>query len=104
MTSHTLSTAALVSLEDMSFRCVPIISRNTQIPVTRSEVFYTLSEHQSKVQVTVYQGESENPEENTLKALIYDYEQALRREDEDAVDEAEEALVDYLDELQDKSE
>lgn len=214
VTPHTLSTAALTDDPDMRLKCVPIISRNTQIPVTRSEMFYTVTHEQSQVQVNVYQGEFTKPEDNTLigaldlalapapegspilieysydlngiihvkveqkgysrkrevdldsslrnqkfleldledhdsehgweedegtpeeseeenrnitnyilhkargilqntqdsaqrntlQALITAYEQALQGEDEDAVDDAEEKLVDYLDELEDKEE
>ncbi|MFP4588085.1 MAG: Hsp70 family protein [Desulfohalobiaceae bacterium] len=215
VTSHTLSTGALVSPYDPRLECVPIISRNTQIPITRSEVFYTVAPNQEMIRATVYQGESREPEENTLigtldlslapspggspivieysydlngiirvkveqkgysrkrevdldsskqnqqfleldmhgdwddldqdleedeqelqdnreqdkqvtnyilhkargildtcqdqgqkntlKSLIQAYETALREEDEDAVDEAEEVLVDYLDELEGKA-
>ena len=64
VTSHTLSTSALN--EQMALHCVPIISRNTQIPITRSEMFYTMVTNQKQVRVEVYQGESPEPEENTL--------------------------------------
>ncbi|MBM9536004.1 Hsp70 family protein [Desulfobulbus alkaliphilus] len=43
-----------------------IIRRNTRIPVTRSEVYYTSMPQQSKVEVEVYQGESPSCRENTL--------------------------------------
>lgn len=66
VTSHTLSTLALVDRFRGILKCVPIISRNTQIPVTRSEVFQTVLPEQERVEVTVYQGESEDPEENEL--------------------------------------
>lgn len=206
---HTLSTEALQHDLTPVLKCVPIIPRNTQIPVTRSELFYTVFPYQEKVRVTVYQGESTQPDENTLigsmdlrlvpapanspvlieygydlngiikvrveqkgysamreinldssrqdqmflevdldkdqddqdmdpeaageddaritnyilhksrdvldtleegeekntlNALIADYEKALKGDDEDLVDEVEEALVDYLDQLQDRGE
>ncbi|WP_291323236.1 Hsp70 family protein [Desulfonatronospira sp.] len=205
---HTLSTEVLENIENMRLKCVPIIPRNTQIPVTRSELFYTVIPYQRLVRVGVYQGESRVPEENTqigaldlqlspspagtpvqieysydlngiirvrveqkgysvkrevdldssrqnqmflvvdmesepdmeddfeetpfqeqqttnyilhkargileglsdearkntLSSLIKHYETSLQRDDEDAVDEAEEALVDYMDELQDREE
>jgi len=214
VTPHTLSTEALTDDPNQRLKCIPIISRNTQIPVTRSEMFYTVAPQQRQVQVKVYQGESDVPDENTLigaldlalapapegspilieysydlngiihvkveqkgysrkrevdldssqknqkfleldleddqsehgweddddsaeereeenrsitnfilhkartilkntedfaqkntlQALISDYEQALQGKNEDAVDEAEEKLVDYLDELEDKGE
>ena len=43
-----------------------IIRRNTQIPVTRSEVYYTLVDNQKRVQVEVYQGEQPSCSQNTL--------------------------------------
>ena len=43
-----------------------IIRRNTQVPVTRSEVFRTLLDDQKSVAVEVYQGESARCSENTL--------------------------------------
>ena len=66
VTPHTLSTLALVERFTESYKCVPIIPRNTQIPVTRSEVFQTVVPHQEQAKITVYQGESEDPEENDL--------------------------------------
>lgn len=66
VTPHTLSTEALTDDPDMRLKCVPIISRNTQIPVTRSEMFYTVAHEQRQVKVSVYQGESAEPEDNTL--------------------------------------
>lgn len=38
-------------------RCVPIIHNNTPIPVTNSEVFDTMLDHQKAVDVKIYQGE-----------------------------------------------
>ncbi len=66
VTSHTLSTEALVDQSMDSLACVPIIPRNTQIPVTRSELFATVVPGQSSIEVKVFQGESKRPEENTL--------------------------------------
>jgi len=43
-----------------------IIRRNTRIPVTRSEVYYTLVPNQEKILVDVYQGESLSCRENTF--------------------------------------
>ena len=62
---HTLSTTAIMSKENYSIKCVPIIPRNTQIPVTRSRLFYTIVRNQKLVRVEVYQGESREPSENT---------------------------------------
>ncbi len=66
VTSHTLSTEALVDPFNFQLQCVPIIPRNTQIPVTRSESFCTVSDYQERVEVKVYQGESREPEENSF--------------------------------------
>ncbi len=66
VTSHTLSTEALVDDTTYTLACVPIIPRNTQIPVTRSELFSTVAPGQSSIEVKVFQGESKQAEENTL--------------------------------------
>ncbi|MFO7802511.1 MAG: Hsp70 family protein, partial [Desulfovermiculus sp.] len=66
VTPHTLSTKALTDDPNQRLQCIPIIPRNTQIPVTRSEMFYTVISQQRQVQVSVYQGESYVPDDNTL--------------------------------------
>ena len=43
----------------------PIIRRNTTIPTTRAELFYTISPRQDTVEIEVYQGESPIAKENT---------------------------------------
>ena len=43
-----------------------IIRRNTRIPATRSEVYYTVAANQKLVEVEVFQGESLSCSENTL--------------------------------------
>src|SRR6266498_668921 len=43
----------------------PIIRRNTTIPTTRAELFYTISPRQDTVEIEVYQGESPVAKENT---------------------------------------
>ena len=43
-----------------------IIRRNTRIPATRSEVYYTVAANQKLVEVEVFQGESPSCSENTL--------------------------------------
>jgi len=65
ITPNTLSTAAMA--EDFSgLFCVPIIQRNTPLPAYKSEMFYTMFDGQQMVEVTAYQGESMQPEENML--------------------------------------
>jgi molecular chaperone HscC len=44
----------------------PIIERNTVIPVSRSTIVSTLQDHQSKVQLRVFQGESRLVADNIL--------------------------------------
>ena len=46
--------------------CAPIIPRNTQIPVTRAEQFWTVVPNQERCNLRVFQGESRKPAENTL--------------------------------------
>jgi molecular chaperone DnaK len=43
-----------------------IIRRNSQVPVARSQVYYTMVDDQKRVVVEVYQGESSRCSENTL--------------------------------------
>ena len=44
----------------------PIIHRNTPLPTSKSEVFFTTHDHQTEVDITVYEGESPDPDLNTL--------------------------------------
>src|SRR5262249_39828711 len=41
------------------FRFAPIIHRNTPLPASRSELFYTAYDGQTQVEIDVYQGEHE---------------------------------------------
>ncbi len=43
---------------------VPVIKKNTPIPVTRSEVFFTVVDNQETVKIKVYQGEASNAQDN----------------------------------------
>ena len=45
-------------------RFAPIISRNTTVPTSKSEYFYTIDDYQDKVNVGIYQGESLNIDDN----------------------------------------
>lgn len=45
---------------------VPIIHKNTPIPVTKTEVFYTMHDDQEKVEIRVYQGEHQDATQNIL--------------------------------------
>ncbi|MDG4552051.1 MAG: Hsp70 family protein [Candidatus Contendobacter sp.] len=59
ITPYTFGTSALSERDGIPypFTYVPLIHKNTPIPVTKSEVFFTLHDHQEKVVVHVYQGE-----------------------------------------------
>jgi len=45
-------------------RFAPIIHRNTPLPTSRSEVFHTVYDRQTEVEIDVYQGESEDVRNN----------------------------------------
>jgi molecular chaperone DnaK (HSP70) len=67
VTPYTYGTSYLGFLSDgMPYPDVykPIIQKNTPIPVTKSEVFFTSYDHQEVVEVSVYQGENEDALEN----------------------------------------
>lgn len=49
---------------DFPFRFAPIIRRNTPLPANRAEVFSTVYDRQDKVEVDVYQGESDDVRQN----------------------------------------
>jgi molecular chaperone DnaK (HSP70) len=59
VTPYTFGTGAVGELngEPYPYCFVPLIRKNTPIPVSKSEVFYTMFDGQEKVDVTVYQGE-----------------------------------------------
>ncbi len=59
ITPYTFGTSALSDRNGIPypFTYVPIIQKNTPIPVTKSEVFYTVMDHQEAVKVDIYQGE-----------------------------------------------
>jgi molecular chaperone DnaK len=58
------STFGLLDGQEYPYCFVPLIRRNTPIPASRSEVFYTLVDNQEKVDVTVYQGEAPDALDN----------------------------------------
>lgn len=66
VTPYTFGTSALGDLHGnmTPHLFVPLIRKNTPIPVTRSEVFYTLYPDQDAVEIKVYQGENENALDN----------------------------------------
>lgn len=52
---------------------VPIIPRNSKLPITKSEVFATLTPDQKAVQIDLYQGESSDTRDNTkIGSFLFD--------------------------------
>jgi molecular chaperone DnaK len=66
VTPYTFGTSALGELngELYPYQYIPIIPKNTPIPVRRSEVFYTVSDAQPGVDVKIFQGEDSDALEN----------------------------------------
>lgn len=58
------STFGLLDGREYPYCFVPLIRRNTPIPASRSEVFYTMVDNQEKVDVTVFQGEAPDALDN----------------------------------------
>ena len=67
VTPYTFGTSAIAELNGQfyPFCFVPLIQKNTPIPVTKSEVFQTAHDGQRNVDVTVYQGEDRDALNNT---------------------------------------
>ena len=59
ITPYTFGTSSLGELRGETYEhCfVPLIRKNTPVPVSKSDVFYTVYDNQSAVDVCVYQGE-----------------------------------------------
>jgi molecular chaperone DnaK len=66
VTPYTFGTSALGDLngDPYPYCYVPIIPKNTAIPVRKSEVFFTVVDDQKTVQVRVFQGENADALEN----------------------------------------
>jgi molecular chaperone DnaK len=63
ITPHSLGIKCLHhthSFEEFPFHFAPILHRNTPLPASRSEVFYTAYDNQTEVEIEVYQGENED--------------------------------------------
>jgi len=68
---YSLSTEALMNIGFGHFGlkdvfCDILIKRNTTLPATASKIYFTSADYQTKVHVTAYQGESDDPSENYL--------------------------------------
>jgi molecular chaperone DnaK len=66
ITPHSLGIRCLEMMHgyDFPYRFAPIIHRNTPLPSSRSEVFHTVYDRQSEVEIDVYQGESSDIRQN----------------------------------------
>ncbi len=67
VTPYTFGTNALAELdgEPYPYTFVPLIRKNSAIPTSKSEVFYTVYDDQDRVEVMIYQGEEPDALENT---------------------------------------
>jgi molecular chaperone DnaK (HSP70) len=68
ITPYSFGTRIVGELDGMPYPALfyPVIKRNTPIPVTRSELFFTAQDRQKYVDLKIYQGEDDNALNNTL--------------------------------------
>ncbi len=68
ITPYSYGTRIIGELDGMPYPALfyPVIKRNTPIPATRSELFFTAEDKQTFVDLKIYQGEDENALNNTL--------------------------------------
>ena len=66
ITPHTLGIKCLdvVGGFEFPFRFAPILHRNTPLPANRSEMFRTVYDNQTEVEIDIYQGESDDIRQN----------------------------------------
>ncbi len=66
ITPYTFGTSALYEVDgEMNpYKFVPIIRRNTKLPASKSEAFYTLYDAQESVEIKIYQGENPDARDN----------------------------------------
>jgi len=86
--AFTLGTEVSVRLEDGRIdegHFCPIIERNTVIPASRTERFYTMHDDQERVRICVLQGESRYAENNLLLGEL-DIEVPKNKAGEESVD------------------
>ena len=75
VTPFTFGTSALGELGGLPYphKYVPIIMRNSKLPVRRSEMFYKLYQGQTEICINVFQGDNEDALENTkIGAFTFD--------------------------------
>lgn len=66
VTPYTFGTSAMDPIEGNPFLFVPLIRRNSKLPITKSEVFGTVLDNQEAVNIEVYQGEDPDVRNNIL--------------------------------------
>lgn len=68
VTPYTFGTSVLdpIAEFDNGLRFVPLIKRNSKLPVSKSDVFYTTHDSQDKVIIEVYQGEDPDVRKDIL--------------------------------------
>ena len=66
ITPYTFGTSAVGELHGLPYahQYIPLIRRNTKLPATRTEAFFTVTEHQDTVEIKVYQGEDPDALQN----------------------------------------
>jgi molecular chaperone DnaK len=66
ITPHSLGIKCLSERHgfEFAYQFAPIIHRNTPLPTSRSEMFHTVYDRQSEVEIDVYQGESDDVRNN----------------------------------------
>jgi molecular chaperone DnaK len=66
ITPHSLGIKCLSERHgyEFPFQFAPIINRNTPLPASRSEMFHTVYDRQSEVEIDVYQGEADDVRHN----------------------------------------
>lgn len=72
ITPYTFGTRAHGELDGLisPYKFVPLIPRNSKLPVTKSELLYALHPTQERVEVDVYQGERPDVRNNTKIASV----------------------------------
>jgi molecular chaperone DnaK len=68
ITPYSFGTSAVGEIDGIPtpYLYVPLIRRNTKLPASRSDAFYTLVDNQKQVEVTVFQGEQPHALDNVL--------------------------------------
>jgi molecular chaperone DnaK len=69
ITPHTFGTSAVdfgAGETPMLDKFVPVIKRNSPLPVSKTEAFATIIDEQETVEVNIYEGENDRPADNTF--------------------------------------